>query len=93
MIINAYDKGTRRPSSLLGALIRKFLQGFYTLVLDGKRKIAETWAGYEAANCLGFGKASEAMITKFLARHTSRVPFIVDDPTLLTHASHNYFYA
>jgi hypothetical protein len=58
------------------------LPGFYTLVPGGERKLAETLADYEAVNCSGFGKASHAVITKFLLRHNSRVSFIVDDPNV-----------
>ena len=77
---------------MLGALIRKFWPGMYTPVPGGVPKLAEGWEDYEAADCPGFGKSSDAVIAKFWVRHTSRVSFIVDDPTVLTHASHNFCY-
>ena len=80
----------RLPNSLLGALLRKFWPGHYTLPL-GDRKLATTWADYQAAPVPGFTTAAEAVITKFWVRHISRFPFIVDDPTVLTHDSHNCF--
>jgi len=67
---------------LIGALLRKFWPGYYTPVPGGERKLATTWYDYEAADCPGYGKASDAVITKFWVRHISRVSFIVDDPTL-----------
>jgi hypothetical protein len=70
---------------LIGALIRKFWPGFYTPVPGGEPKLATSWLDYEAADCPGFGKASDAVITKFWVRNISRVLFIVFDPTVLTH--------
>jgi hypothetical protein len=58
------------PNSLLGALIRKFWPGFYTVVPGGERKLATHWEDYEAADCPGFRKASTAVLTKFWVRHT-----------------------
>jgi hypothetical protein len=71
----------------------KFWPGLYTVVPGGEKKLATRWADYEAADCLCFGKASNAVITKFWVRHISRVSFIVDEPTVLTQGSHNLFYA
>jgi hypothetical protein len=88
-----YATGIRRPGSLLGALIRKFWLDFYTLVLGGERKLAYSWADFEAAPILGFSTTVEAVITKFWVSHTSWVSFIVHDPTMLTHTSHNFLYA
>nr|XP_051212419.1 uncharacterized protein LOC127330133 [Lolium perenne] len=82
-----YDKGVRQPSSMIGALIRQYWPGFYTPVPGGEKKLAETWADYEAAPCPGFGTASDAVYTKFWVKHASRVYFIVDDHTMLTHVS------
>nr|XP_051211707.1 uncharacterized protein LOC127329212 [Lolium perenne] len=59
-----YDKGVRQPSSMIGALIRQYWPGFYTPVPGGEKKLAETWADYEAAPCPGFGTASDAVYTK-----------------------------
>jgi hypothetical protein len=58
------------PNSLVGALIRKFWPGFYTVVPGGERKLATRWEHYEAADCPGYGKASDAVISKFWVRHT-----------------------
>jgi hypothetical protein len=74
---------------LLGALIRKFWPGLYEPVPLGEKKLATHWADYEAAECPPFGKASDAVYTKFWVRNISRVLFIVFDPTVLTH----FFYA
>ena len=78
-------------NGLLGALIRKFWPGFYTHVPLGEKKLATSWMDYEAADCPGFGKASDAVIKKFWVRLISRVSFIVYDPTVVTHDSHNIF--
>lgn len=59
----------RTPSSLIGALIKKYWPGMYTPVPGGQKKLAYTWADYKAADCIGFGKASDAVITKFWVRH------------------------
>jgi hypothetical protein len=72
---------------MIGALIRQYWPGFYTPVPGGEKKLAETWADYEAAPCPGFGTASDAVYTKFWVKHASRVYFIVDDHTMLTHVS------
>ena len=85
---NAISKNT-----LVGALIRKFWPGFYTPVPNGERKLATSWAHYEAAENSGYaGKAFEAVITKFWVRQSFRVSFIVDDPTMLTYDPHNILY-
>ena len=86
-----YPKGTRQPSSLLVALIRHFWPGFYTPNGGLERKLAITWLDYEGAPSPGFRSAADAVITKFWVRHISRVSFILDDPTVLTHDSHNFF--
>jgi hypothetical protein len=39
--------------------------GLYTVVPGGVPKLAVHWADYEAADCVGFGKASDAVIAKF----------------------------
>ena len=61
------------------------------MVPGGERKLATTWLDYEAADCPGFGKASDAVITKFWVRHISQVLFIVDDHTVLTRDYDNSF--
>ncbi|KAI4985327.1 hypothetical protein ZWY2020_017957 [Hordeum vulgare] len=61
-----HPAGTRVPSCLLGAIIRKFWLGFYTT--NGERKIAATWRHYELADCPPYGKASYAVIHKFWFR-------------------------
>ena len=84
----------RQPNSMLGALIRKFWPGFYTppdSVPGAPQRLALTWADYEVAPVPGFATAAVAVITKFWVRHISRVSFIFDDPTMLTHDSHNCF--
>ena len=63
----------------------------YETVPDGEKKLATSWVDYEAAPYPGFTTAAEAVITKFWVRHIFRVPFIVYDPTVLTHDSHNFF--
>jgi hypothetical protein len=78
---------------LLEALIRKFWLGFYTPVPGGERKLTYSWVDFEAAPCPGFVSAADAVITKFWVKHTSRVSFIVHDPTVLTHTSHKFLYA
>jgi hypothetical protein len=78
---------------LLRALIRKFWPSYYTLVPGGERKLAYNWANFEAAPSPSFASAADAVITKFWVKHTSRVSFIVYDPTVLTHTSHNFLYA
>ena len=75
---------------MVGALLKKYWPGYYTLTL-GEPKVATTWPDYEAAPCVGFHSAADAVIMKFWVRHISRVSFIVDDPTVLTHESHNFF--
>ena len=62
----------------------------YELVPGGEKKLDYTWVDYEAADCTGFGKASHAVINKFWVRLISQVSFIVHDPTVLTHDSHNF---
>ena len=84
----------RLPNSMLGSLIRKFWPGHYTpisMVPGGARKLATTWADYDAAPSVGFRTAAEAVTTKFWVRHISRASFILDDPNVLTHDSHNCF--
>ena len=84
----------RQPNSMLGSLIRKFWPGYYTplgMVPGGATKLATTWADYQAAPAVGFLTAADAVITKFWVRHISRASFIVDDPNVLTHDSHNCF--
>jgi hypothetical protein len=78
---------------LLGVLIRKFWSGYYTPVPDGERKLAYNWADFEATPSSGFASVANAVITNFWVKHTSRVSFIVHDPTMLTHTSHNFLYA
>jgi hypothetical protein len=53
---------------MVGALIRKFWPSKYTpldMVPGGDRKLATTWADYQAALVVGFQTAAEAVITKF----------------------------
>jgi hypothetical protein len=57
--------GARLPNGLLGAAIRMYWPGLYTVVPSGVPKLALHWADYEAADCVGFGKASDAVIAKF----------------------------
>lgn len=76
---------------MLGALIRKYWPGLYTTEPDGEQKLAYRWADYEVAPCPGFESAADAVITGFWVRHIFRVPFIVYDPTVLTHDSHNFY--
>ena len=87
-----YPAKTRSPNTLVGALIKKYWPGYYTDSL-GVRKVATTWADYEAAAYVGFHSAADAVRTKFWVRHISRVPFLVDDPTVLTRDSDYLFYA
>jgi hypothetical protein len=42
---------------------------------------------------VGFHSAADAVRTKFWVRHISRVPFLVDHPTLLTRDPDYLFYA
>ena len=59
---------------MLGSLIRKYWPGYYTpisMVPGGTRKLAVTWADYEAAPLVGFRTAAEAVTTKFWVRHIS----------------------
>ena len=88
-----YAKGTRIPNNLLGALLRKFWPGFYTVVPGGDRNLDLQCEDYEVADAGSLGKASDAMITKIWVRQISRVSFIVDHHTVLTYDSHNFFYA
>ena len=84
----------RYPNTMLGSLIRKFWPGFYTplgQVPGGEPELATTWTDYEAAPSLGFHTAADAVITTFWVRHISRASFILDDPNVLTHDSHNCF--
>ena len=60
----------------------------YTPVPGGEEKLAYYWANYEIAHCPGYGTAADAVIAKFWVMHNSLVSFIVDDTTVLTHASH-----
>ena len=76
---------------MIGALIRKFWPGWYTSP-EGVRRLATTWADYQATIILGFPIAADAVITKFWVRHISRVfkhviSFISDENTMLTHDS------
>jgi hypothetical protein len=80
----------RLPGSMIGALLKKFWPGFYTTP-SGDSRVAITWPDYEVAPVPGFRTAAEAVITKFWVRKISRVSFILDDPTVLTHDSHNFF--
>ena len=80
----------RYPNTMLGSLIRKFWPGHYTLP-EGNRKLATTWADYQAAPSVGFQTATDAVTTTFWVRHISRASFILDDPNVLTHDSHNCF--
>jgi hypothetical protein len=57
--------GGRIPNSLLGAAIRMYWPGLYTVVPGDERKLFLHWADYEVAYCVGFGKASDAVIAKF----------------------------
>jgi hypothetical protein len=68
---------------MVGALIRKFWPGKYTpldMVPGGDRKLATTWADYQAAPGIGFQTTVEDVITKFWVRHISQVSFIVMTP-------------
>ena len=76
---------------MLGALIRHCWPGFYTPEPLAERKLATSWADYEVADYPPFGSAADAVINKFWVRHISRVWFIVDDPTVPPHDSHNFF--
>jgi hypothetical protein len=79
-----------QPNNLLGALIRKFWPAKYYplgMVPVVERKLATTWADYEATPGVGFRTSAEAVTTKFWVRHISRASFIVDDPNVLTRNS------
>ena len=76
---------------MLGALIRHCWPGFYTPEPLAERKLATSWADYEVADYPPFGSAADAVINKFWVRHISRVWFIVDDPAVPRHDSHNFF--
>ena len=78
-----WPEKTRAPNNMVGALRKKFWPGYYTPTLC-EPKVATTWADYEAAPWVGFHSAADAVRTKFWVRHISRVPFLVDDPTVLT---------
>ena len=78
-----WPEKTRAPNSMVGALLKKFWPGYYTPTLC-EPKVATTWPDYEAAPCVGFHSAADAVITKFWVRYISRVSFIVDDPIMLT---------
>ena len=81
------------PASLIGASIRKYWPGMYNPIPGGESKLAYTWDDYEIAPFPGFTSAADAVIKKFWVRHISWVSFVVDNPTVLTHASHNFCYA
>ncbi|KAK1627445.1 hypothetical protein QYE76_001760 [Lolium multiflorum] len=58
----------RLPSSIIGALLRKFWPGkYYPLgtVPAGEKKLATTWTDYESAPGVGFPTAAEAVMRKF----------------------------
>ncbi|KAK1684049.1 hypothetical protein QYE76_044897 [Lolium multiflorum] len=58
----------RQPSSMIGALLRKFWPGkYYPLgtVPAGVKKLATTWTDYESAPGVGFPTAAEAVMRKF----------------------------
>ncbi|KAK1601189.1 hypothetical protein QYE76_018925 [Lolium multiflorum] len=58
----------RQPSSMIGALLRKFWPGkYYPLgtVPAGEKKLATTWTDYESAPGVGFPTAAEAVMRKF----------------------------
>ena len=62
----------RLPSSMIGALLRKFWPGkYYPLgtVPAGEKKLATTWTDYESAPGVGFPTAAEAVMRKFWVRH------------------------
>ena len=86
---------SRLPNSMLSALIRKWWPGIYTPrgeVPARVRKLALTWADYELApTSAPYYNADDAVMTEFWVRHISRAMFIVDDPNVLTHGSHNCF--
>ena len=50
---------------MIGTLVRKFWPGLYSTVPNGERKLATSWLDYQAADHPGFGKCSDAVITKF----------------------------
>nr|XP_051229239.1 uncharacterized protein LOC127347050 [Lolium perenne] len=81
-----YDKGVRQPSSMIGALIRQYWPGFYTPVPGGEKKLAETWADYEAAPCPGFGTASDAVYTKFWTHYKVPDDMVEQGKAVLTRA-------
>jgi hypothetical protein len=51
----------------IGVIVRErmYWPSLYIVVHDGMPKLALHWADYEAADCVGFGKASDAVIAKF----------------------------
>jgi len=77
---------------MLGALIRKYWPGLYQTGPDDEAKLATKWADYEAAPSPPFETAADAVITTFWVTHIFRIPFIVNDPTVITHDS-QFFYA
>ena len=77
---------------MLGALIRKYWPGLYQTGPDDEAKLATKWADYEAAPSPPFETAAHAVITTFWVTHIFRIPFIVNDPTVITHDS-QFFYA
>ena len=56
-----------------------------------EKKLADKWVDYEAAPSPPFRTAADAVISGFWVRNIFIVPFIVYDPTVLTHDSHNSF--
>ncbi|XP_051215695.1 uncharacterized protein [Lolium perenne] len=72
---------------MIGALIRQYWPGFYTPVLGGERKLAETWADYEAAPCPGFGTAADAVYTKFWTHYKVPDDMVERGKAVLTRAS------
>lgn len=42
-----YPENVRNPNSLLGALIKEYWPGFYTVVTNGEEKLAWVWEDYE----------------------------------------------
>nr|XP_051198641.1 uncharacterized protein LOC127312207 [Lolium perenne] len=71
---------------MIGALIRQYWPGFYTPVPGGEKKLAETWADYEAAPCPGFGKASDAVYTKFWTHYKVPDDMVEQGKAVLTRA-------
>jgi hypothetical protein len=78
---------------MVGALIRKFWLDKYIpldMVPVGDRKLATTWADYQAAEGVGFPTA--AGCDHQVLGKTYFLSFIhSDDPNVLTHDSHNCF--